>query len=124
MASGVSGTVRFTGLVVGIAALGVVLYGRVSAVIAAALPDVGVGERLALVRLVVAGHLSGAALPGHDRAAVQALALAGFAEGYRWLFLCAAVFMAVSAILTWRLVSADETPPIAMPTRDMRRVVS
>lgn len=123
MASGVSGTVRFTGLVVGIAALGVVLYSRVSAVIADNLPDVAASDRQALVRLIVAGHPSEAALPGHDRAAVHALALASFAEGYRWLLLFAAVTMAVSAILTWRLVSADETPPIPAPFGTVGRAV-
>jgi len=38
MASGISGTVRFTGLVVGIAALGAVLYSRVTLAVAEALP--------------------------------------------------------------------------------------
>jgi hypothetical protein len=40
MASGISGTVRFTGLVVGIAALGAVLYSRITLAVAEALPQV------------------------------------------------------------------------------------
>ena len=42
---------------------------------------------------------------------MKELAIASFASGYQWLFLAGAVFMAVSTFLTWRLVSADETPP-------------
>ena len=38
MASGISGTVRFAGLVVGIAALGAILYDRVAVSVADALP--------------------------------------------------------------------------------------
>src|SRR6201996_7255684 len=59
MASGVSGTMRFSGLVIGIAALGAVLYGRIAAVIANALPEVSNTERLHLVHDITAGDLSG-----------------------------------------------------------------
>ena len=38
MASGISGTMRFTGIVLGFAALGVVLFSRISAVVTSALP--------------------------------------------------------------------------------------
>jgi hypothetical protein len=55
---------------------------------------------------------------------VRALALASFAEGYQWLFLAGAIFMAVSTIVTWRLVSADETPPVSAPVeRAVRQAV-
>jgi hypothetical protein len=117
MASGVSGTMRFTGLVVGIAGLGVVLYSRIAAVISDALPGVAPADRQALIRAVTAGHVSDATLPGHGHAAVQALALASFADGYQWLFLAGGTFMAVSTLLTWRLVSADETRPVSAPVR-------
>jgi EmrB/QacA subfamily drug resistance transporter len=124
MASGVSGTVRFTGLVVGIAALGVVLYGRVAAVVADALPGADASDRQVLVQVITAGHLSAAALSDHGPVAVRALALASFAEGYQWLFLAGAIFMAVSTIVTWRLVSADETPPVSAPVeRAVRQAV-
>ncbi len=119
MASGVSGTVRFSGLVIGIAALGAVLYGRVASVVATALASVPVADRLALVHDITAGNLSGALLAGHDPSRIKALALASFAGGYQALFLAAAAFMLVSAGLTWRLVSAAETPPVpaAPPAR-------
>ena len=117
MASGVSGTVRFTGLVIGIAALGVVLYGRVAVVIAHALPQANTTDRQALVQAITAGHFPAATLSGSDPAAAKALALASFASGYQWLFLAGAVFMVISAILTWLLVSADETPPVSAPAQ-------
>src|SRR6202041_3765605 len=50
MASGVSGTVRFSGLVIGIAALGAVLYGGVTDAVTHALPEVGFSDSLRLVQ--------------------------------------------------------------------------
>ena len=82
-----SGTIRFTGLVVGIAGLGVVLYNRVAAVILDALPSVAPADQQALIQAVAAGHVSAATLPGHEPVAMKTLALASFADGYQWLFL-------------------------------------
>jgi hypothetical protein len=115
MASGVSGTVRFTGLVIGISALGVVLYRRVDAAVGAALPQTNPLVRAALVHDIAAGHLAGAALPGHDANAIRQLASASFATGYQAVFITAAIFMLISALLTWWLVSPLETPPISRP---------
>jgi hypothetical protein len=111
MASGVSGTVRFSGLVIGIAALGAVLYGGVTEAVRHALPEVSGLDSLRLVQDITAGQLAGGTLAGHDAAAIHSIAEASFASGYRWLFLAAALFMLVSTLLTWRLVSAAETPP-------------
>lgn len=122
MASGVSGTVRFTGLV--IAALGVVLYGRVPAVVADALPQASTADRQALVEAITAGHLAAGAFPGRDPASMKDLAIASFASGYQWLFLSGAVFMAESTLLTWCLVSATETPPVSAPAQCAVRQVA
>jgi EmrB/QacA subfamily drug resistance transporter len=120
MASGVNGTVRFTGLVVGISALGVVLYRRVDAAIGAAVPQANPLVRAALVHDVAAGHLAGDALLGsnisHEAGAIHMLASASFATGYQAIFIAAAGFMLISALLTWWLVSPLETPPIARPS--------
>jgi EmrB/QacA subfamily drug resistance transporter len=113
MASGISGTVRFSGLVIGIAALGAVLYGGVTTAVTQALPDLAGSDAMRLVHEIAAGNLAGATLPGHDDAAIHALAETSFADGYRWLFLTAASFMLVSTLLTWQLVSATETAPAA-----------
>ncbi|MDB5655158.1 MAG: drug resistance transporter EmrB/QacA subfamily [Tardiphaga sp.] len=121
MASGVSGTVRFSGLVIGIAALGAVLYARVAGVVAGALPDVAAADRLALVHDITAGKLDGLALAGHDAAAVAALAVASFASGYQALLLAGGLFTLVAAMVTWCLVSATETPPVAKPSSPQPR---
>ena len=121
MASGVSGTVRFSGLVIGIAALGAVLYGGVTDAVRRALPEVGFSDSLRLVQDITAGQLAGATLPGHDAAAVRAIAETAFASGYQWLFLAAALFMLVSTLLTWRLVNAADTPPVSASTSSGRQ---
>jgi hypothetical protein len=112
MASGVAGTVRFTGLVVGIAALGAVLYDHVAVAVADAMPKVSIVDRATLVHDIAAGKLSGAALTDYDASSLRALATASFASGYHALFLAGGLFMLVSAVLTWRLVSPTETPPV------------
>lgn len=113
MASGVSGTVRFSGLVTGIAALGAVLYGRVAAAVFEALPHTSALDRARLVHDITAGNLSGFSLPGHDPISITGLAIASFANGYQALVLTGAAFTLLSTVLTWRLVSAIETPPTA-----------
>jgi EmrB/QacA subfamily drug resistance transporter len=113
MASGISGTMRFSGLVIGISALGAVLYAGVAAAVRRALPEADPSESLRLVHDITAGQLAGVVWPGHDTAATQALSAASFASGYQWLFVAGALFMLVSTLLTWRLVSAAETPPVA-----------
>ena len=59
MASGISGTMRFTGIVLGFAALGVVLFSRISVVISSALPALDDTSRSGLIRDVASGDLSG-----------------------------------------------------------------
>jgi len=124
MASGVSGTVRFSGLVIGIAALGAVLYGGVTAAVRHALPEVGVSDSLRLVQDITAGQLAGATLPGHDASAIRAITEASFASGYQRLFLAATLFMLVSTLLTWRLISAAETPPVSASTGSARQAAN
>jgi EmrB/QacA subfamily drug resistance transporter len=112
MASGISGTMRFTGIVIGFAALGVVLFSRIADVITAALPAVDADSRTAFIREVASGNLSGAPLAGSD-ATLHALALRSFTEGYAMLFAASAGFCLIAAFLTWWLVRSSDTPPIA-----------
>jgi EmrB/QacA subfamily drug resistance transporter len=121
MASGVSGTVRFSGLVIGIAGLGAVLYGQVASAVADALPHASAADRLALVRNITAGNLGPIPGAGHDAASVRASAVASLATGYHALFLAGALFMLVSTILTWCLVRAAETPPVSTSARRPRQ---
>jgi EmrB/QacA subfamily drug resistance transporter len=111
MASGVAGTVRFVGVVTGIAGLGVVLYTRVAHLVIAALPNATVSARSALIHGVVAGDTAGLSIPGRSATDIASLAQRSFASGYQFLFLAGAVFLFIATILTWSLVSAHETPP-------------
>jgi hypothetical protein len=114
MASGISGTMRFTGIAIGFAALGVVLFSRISAAITTALPMLGEHDRFELIRDVASGDLSGAGIASASNTVLRALALRSFADGYATLFAASAVFCGVAAVITWRLVRASDTPPITM----------
>jgi len=63
MASGISGTVRFTGTRRRIAALGAVLYSRVTLAVAEALPKVPSGDRATLVHDIRRAIFPGRLLP-------------------------------------------------------------
>lgn len=118
MASGVSATLRFVGLVTGITGLGAVLTGRTAGYLksaAAAGPDPG-GDRHALVSRIVAGEFSSLAdVADPARAALGRLARLSFASGFTTVLWVAAAIAAVAAWFTFRLVSAAETAPHAAP---------
>lgn len=112
MASGVGGTVRFAGIVVGFAGLGALLHWHIAHQIATALPaanDAAAAARLAFIHQVVAGNLA-AAPPGHQPGQ-HGLALASFGGGYGAILLAGAAFAALSALACWLLVRAAETAP-------------
>jgi predicted MFS family arabinose efflux permease len=108
MASGVSGTVRFTGIVIGFAALGAVLFDRVAASLARALPAMPEGDRFAIAQRVVAGDLSGA---GMLASGTKHVALASFGAGYQSVFFAAAAMSGIAALGAWSLVRRSDTPP-------------
>jgi EmrB/QacA subfamily drug resistance transporter len=114
MASGISGTMRFTGIVLGFAALGVVLFSRISAFITTALPALDENVRAGFIRDIASGDLSG---EGISISGAPALALRAFSQGYVTVFATAAVFCLFAALLTWRLVRAADTQPIAKKQR-------
>jgi hypothetical protein len=112
MASGVAGTMRFSGLVIGIAVLGTVLYSTVSTVVSERLASSPAAVRLAVIHLIVAGDMSGAAAASGTQPGAQNLSVTAFANGYRWLFTVSAVLLLIAAGLTWRLVDPRETQPV------------
>jgi EmrB/QacA subfamily drug resistance transporter len=114
MASGVGGTVRFAGIVIGFAALGAVLFGRVLSAVSAALPAQPLSERLGLVRAIVSGNLAGQG-KFHD------LALASFGAGYQAILAVAAILALAAALLSALLVRSAETAPL--PRRDRSQTV-
>jgi hypothetical protein len=61
MAAGVGGTVRFAGVVVGFAALGTVLFARVSVSLNTLRAAAAGSPRMAIAQRIVAGDLDGAA---------------------------------------------------------------
>lgn len=106
MASGVGGTVRFSGIVVGFAALGTVLYQRISRRIGETLVG-GHGQTAdAMARHVAAGNLRG------GRPLEDALAMAAFGAGYQALLMAAAIVAGLSTVVTWLCVRQVDTPPI------------
>jgi hypothetical protein len=120
MASGISGTTRFTGIVIGFAALGVVLFSRISAAITTALPAFNQNDRLEFIRDVASGDLSGSGVVSSAQAGLHALALKSFTDGYATLFASSAGFCLVAAVITWLLVRASDTPPIARAKARLR----
>ena len=112
MASGIGGTLRFTGIVVGFAVLGAILFGRVSSTVSAGLSEGAALDRAALVHNIAAGDLSGAGFGAASQVALRELALRSFGNGYQAIMFAAAIFAAASAILTWLLVHPAETAPL------------
>lgn len=105
MASGIGGTVRFSGIVIGFAALGAVLYQRIAGVIGEALGPGHAATAAALARAVASGKLMSG-----DSATV---AFHAFGAGYQAMLLSAATFASLSAIISWLCVRTDETRPTA-----------
>jgi EmrB/QacA subfamily drug resistance transporter len=110
MASGMSGTTRFTGVVLGFAALGALLYGRIHGVVTAHVPA-GVDSG-AFAHGVAAGHLAPASMPGLSAVAAQRLRSLSLDAGYQAIFLAAAGVAAAFALACWLLVDPKETAPI------------
>jgi EmrB/QacA subfamily drug resistance transporter len=107
MASGISGTVRFSAIVIGFAVLGAVLFSRIGASVSAGLPTDSPMDAASLVRAIGAGDLS-----GNGSAALHSLALSSFSAGYQAILLTGAAFALTAAVLAWLLISAAETAPM------------
>ncbi|WP_397452424.1 MFS transporter [Pseudomonas sp. NA-150] len=99
MASGISGTVRFSGIVVGFATLGAILFHRVGANVASGLSG-SLVDPLALTRSIAAGDLSSGPL-----------ALTSFGAGYQAILFVACGLALTAALLTWLLVRSADTAP-------------
>ncbi|WP_460045096.1 MFS transporter [Pseudomonas sp. S2_H01] len=111
MASGISGTVRFTGIVVGFAALGAILFSRVSATLASGLPADSAIDPVSLTRRIAAGDLSGGPLASSSGIDLQALALHSFGSGYQAILWVGAGIALIAALLAWLLVRSADTAP-------------
>jgi EmrB/QacA subfamily drug resistance transporter len=111
MASGVSGTVRFSGVVVGFAALGAVLFARVGSSLASGLPQQSAAARFALTREIANGNLAGAAAAMGTHEDALALVRESFGQGYQAVLTSAGVLAAIACVLSWLLIRSAETAP-------------
>ncbi|WP_429300703.1 MFS transporter [Paraburkholderia sp. GAS199] len=118
MASGISGTLRFVGLVTGITALGALLAGETerffsSAAAHTGLPRFTSADTHRIASHIVAGDL--AAAIGQVSQPLQAtmltIARASFSSGFAIVMLTAAFVAAAASLLTFLLVSPSETAP-------------
>ena len=128
MASGISGTLRFVGLVTGITGLGVVLASQTEqrSVLRRRLFLCRMDQRAPhqTVARIVAGDIPGVAAqaPNPLRAAIAELARPSFASGFTLVLLVAGVTAAVAAALTFAFVSPAETAPIRLRAAPERAI--
>jgi len=81
------------------------------------LPALDENVRSGFIREIASGNLSGTGIASGSDAVLHALALRSFSEGYATLFGTGAGFCLIAAMLSWRLVRASDTPPIAKKQR-------
>lgn len=111
MASGISGTVRFSGIVVGFAALGAILFHTVSQSLEAGLAAGSSADALNLTRSIAAGDLSGGAHALASNTDLHQLALHSFGSGYQAILFVAAGITLTASVLAWLLVRSADTAP-------------
>ncbi|CAG9229823.1 Drug resistance transporter, EmrB/QacA subfamily [Paraburkholderia sabiae] len=111
MASGIAGTVRFSGLVLGFAALGAVLFASIAGDIAFHFPMASVQDQAQMTRLTANGDFAAATRVLTNQKVDMAVLLASLARGYQTLLNVAAVMAIAAAALTWWLTDAAETAP-------------
>jgi EmrB/QacA subfamily drug resistance transporter len=113
MASGVSGTMRFSGVVIGFAALGAILFQRIASHLDQAVPGFEESTRVQVTRLIADGNLDSAITVLTLHGALPQVARQSLGQGYAALLLAASVVAFVAAALAWMLMDPAETPPIA-----------
>jgi hypothetical protein len=121
MASGIGGTLRFVGLVVGITGLGAVLASETerrfvqSASLAPLSNALGDTPHQTVAR-IVAGDIPGvvAQTPEPLRAAIAEMSRLSFATGFSLVLLVAGAVAALAAGLTHAFVSPVETAPVRL----------
>jgi hypothetical protein len=96
-----SGTIRFSGLVIGFAALGAILVSCISSVVVADPSSARLNDAAEFVRHVAAGNLGGT--PGLE--GLRDLTFRSFGVGYQTILSVAAAFALAASILCWILIS-------------------
>jgi EmrB/QacA subfamily drug resistance transporter len=112
MASGVSGTIRFSGIVLGFAALGAILYQRIASVVEQGLPTYSSVDRSTLTHEIASGNLSAMISSAPSAVNIHELSMIGFAAGYQAVFITGALVTLVAAGCAWWFVRSADTPPL------------
>jgi hypothetical protein len=111
MASGVAGTMRFSGIVVGFAGLGAVLFQRIGSSLAQALPGISGTDLLSVTRTVANGNVAAAsAMLERQQGAVE-LVRNSLGYGYQGVLMIAALVAGIATVLCWLLINPLETAP-------------
>jgi hypothetical protein len=122
MASGISGTLRFIGLVTGITGLGAILASGTQAHFARTVATSGlsgsiVGSTQFIVSRIISGDIAGAVehVAPAARAGLIEISRGSFAAGFTTVLIVAGGIAALGALLTALLVSTTETSPVRRP---------
>jgi hypothetical protein len=102
MASGIGGTVRFSGIVIGFALLAAILFQGIAAALAGRPATMTSLDATHLAHQIAAGNLQGE--PG---SALFHLSRSAFSAGYQGLFLAAGLVAASAAVLAWWLIRTN-----------------
>ena len=124
MASGIAGTMRFSGVVVGFAALGAILYERISIIVSRDLPMTTALEKGQIIHSIVNGNLqaANAFISAHQGLSSVASDSIGFA--YQGVFFMSSLVALVAGAAVWLLVKSHETAPIAVGMPQPREEIS
>lgn len=93
MPSGASGMVRYRVSAVGFAVLGSIVFARISSSLLIELPDISASQWIGLIGHIAAGHYSGTLAGVVPQAALQALAMRSFGDGFRATLIAATAFL-------------------------------
>ena len=113
MASGIAGTIRFSGVVVGFAALGAILYGRIRTTVTRDLPMTSDLDKGQITHSIVNGNLHAANTLITAHKGLASVANNSLVYGYQSVFYMASLAALVASALVWFLVKSHETAPIA-----------
>ncbi|MGI4813243.1 MAG: MFS transporter [Janthinobacterium lividum] len=111
MASGLSGTIRFTGIVVGFAGLGAVLLQRIGNRVGHGLPDASFAVRQLITHAIANGNFVAPPPLLQRYPQLPVLVRESLGAGYEGVLLSAGLIAVVASVLCWLLISDRETAP-------------
>lgn len=112
MASGISGTMRFSGLVVGFAALGAILFQRIYTSVSIGMDAITTDEKLAITRAIANGSVNAAKALVYAHGGDVNLVRDSLGYGYEGVLMGGAVVAFASMLLCWFFIRSHETSPI------------